>query len=170
MQGSIGDDHYEVDGLDISCGAGTSQCSYLDDGAYSEASLSSVGGSADVMARCVTMNMISKEGGNTLHGMGLGLYSGETFYTTNYSDKLKDSGLLSPATLKKIWDYNWNIGGPIVQDRLWFFYSQRNWGLDNLFAETFNEPGIPKQGAILFTNHMASYMGRLTAQAARTTS
>ena len=45
MQGSIGDDHYEVDGLDISCGAGTSQCSYLDDGAYSEASLSSVGGS-----------------------------------------------------------------------------------------------------------------------------
>ena len=140
---------------------------YLDDGAYQEASLSAVGGSAEVMASGVTMNMIPKEGGNTFRGMGLALYSDKSLYDSNFTDDLLQRGLLTPASLEKIWDYNWNIGGPLMQDRLWFFYSQRNWGVNNLFPETFNEPGIPKQGPILYSNHMGSYLLRGTAQVSR---
>ena len=43
--------------------------------------------------------------------MGLALYSGKSLYTTNYSDELKNSGLLTPPELQDLWDYNYNIGG-----------------------------------------------------------
>lgn len=44
------------------------------------------------------------------------------------------------------------------------FYSQRNWGVNTLYPDTFAQPGIPTLGPVLYSNHMGSYLLRMTAQ------
>jgi hypothetical protein len=39
--------------------------------------------------------------------------------------------------MEKIWDVNPSFGGPIKKDKLWFFFSYRNWGFDNRVAGLF---------------------------------
>ena len=36
-------------------------------------------------------------------------------------------GLIPPLKLKKIYDFNPALGGPIKKDTLWFFVSERAW-------------------------------------------
>ena len=46
----------------------------------------------------------------------------------NFTQELKDAGLRSPSELKKVWDVNLAVGGPIKRDRLWFFATTRTQG------------------------------------------
>ena len=46
-----------------------------------------------------------------------------SFQGNNYSQDLKDRGLTTPNSLKKAYDVNGPVGGPIKKDKLWFFVS-----------------------------------------------
>ena len=46
----------------------------------------------------------------------------------NYTADLKARGLLTPGALTKLWDYNGALGGPVKQDRVWFFLQVRDEG------------------------------------------
>ena len=39
--------------------------------------------------------------------------------------------------LLKVWDPSFAFGGPIKQDKLWFFTAHRYWGVDRLLANTY---------------------------------
>jgi hypothetical protein len=67
------------------------------------------------------MNIVTKQGGNRFSG---------TFFLSGTGDKLQGdnlegSGLTATNSIKKLWDINPSIGGPIVRDRLWFFGTYR---------------------------------------------
>ena len=47
---------------------------------------------------------------------------------SNYSDELKDAGLSTPGKLLKQWDYTGGVGGPIKQDRIWYYVTVRDEG------------------------------------------
>ena len=47
---------------------------------------------------------------------------------SNYTEELKAAGLTAATPLIKIYDYNGAVGGPIQQDRLWFFLTARTQG------------------------------------------
>jgi carboxypeptidase family protein len=75
----------------------------------------------------VLANMIPKSGGNDFHGSILGNGSGPDLQSTNITQRLIDRG--NPATaassLKKLYDVNGALGGPIMRDKLWFYYTSR---------------------------------------------
>ena len=60
-----------------------------------------------------------------------------SFQGNNYSEDLKDRGLTTPNSLKKAYDVNGSVGGPIVRDKLWFFVSARRQVNDTYFADLY---------------------------------
>ena len=60
----------------------------------------------------------------------------------------------------KLWNLNASLAGPIIRDRLWFFFSYRDWGNNKYLANTFNPDGT--QG--IDDNHLYGSTTRLTYQ------
>jgi carboxypeptidase family protein len=167
-QGSlINDMQWQIDGLNASSGlsTGLTSSAYQDNGAFQEITYATVAGTAEAQASGVIVNMIPKDGGNAVKGSGLALFSNSSLYSSNYSDALKQQGLLNPGNVEGLWDYNVSVGGPIKRDRLWFFESTRWWGTDKLIPNTFNEPGVPPQGQYRYISRLTGYLVRLTEQA-----
>ena len=74
----------------------------------------------------VLMNIIPRTGGNTFRGSALVTGSGPSLQSSNITQRLKDRGLTTASsTLKKLYDLNGAFGGPIKQDKVWFYYTSR---------------------------------------------
>ena len=86
------------------------------------------GGSAEMQAGGVVMNIVPKEGGNIFSGQGYIGHTAGAWIADNYSDRLQRAGTTRAADFNKLFDYSGSIGGPILQDRIWFHESIRYWG------------------------------------------
>ena len=77
----------------------------------------------------VQLNMIPKDGGNVLSGTANIAYSGPDLQSNNINDELIARGLDSStrglASIKKFIEGTGGLGGPIKQDRLWFYGAAR---------------------------------------------
>jgi hypothetical protein len=82
----------------------------------------------------VQINAIPKEGGNTFHGQFLTNYTDHNFQNNNLTQALRDQGITNANSVDRVWDENLAVGGPIRQDRLWFFAAQRYWGSNEYIA------------------------------------
>jgi hypothetical protein len=49
---------------------------------------------------------------------------------SNYSDELQARGLSVPGVIRQVWDFNLGIGGPLLRDRVWFFTTAREEGME----------------------------------------
>jgi carboxypeptidase family protein len=74
----------------------------------------------------VRINLVPKEGGNRYSGFLFANFSNSALQSDNLTDDLIARGLTSVNKINKLWDVNPAIGGPIKQDRLWFFFSFRH--------------------------------------------
>jgi hypothetical protein len=83
------------------------------------------------------VNMIPKTGGNSFahHFYGSGMSGG--MQSSNYTQALKDLGMLSPQKTNYLWDVSLSSGGPIKKDRLWFFYTTNYMGSGNSLPGMF---------------------------------
>jgi hypothetical protein len=120
------------------------------------------------------VNLIPKEGGNVLSGSSFLSYTNSSWQGDNVTQELKDKGLRTGDTVAYIYDTNFSLGGPIVQDKLWFFGSFRDVGNANRIANSFySSTGKPVSTATLPTSgkpgeydqHVQNYTARLTYQA-----
>ena len=108
--------------------------------AMQEMTVNTSGADASMAGGGVQINYVPRDGGNTFKG--LLFYSGAngSMQGSNYSSGSKDAvtgacspveslycrGLTTqPGALKQVYDFNPGYGGPIVKDRLWFFFSAR---------------------------------------------
>ena len=85
------------------------------------------GGTAEVQSGGVVLTLIPKEGGNVFSGQGYAGYTAGGWMADNTTPQLKALGV-NIGELDQIYDYSKSIGGPIVQDKLWFHNSFRWWG------------------------------------------
>ena len=86
----------------------------------------------------VIMNAIPKAGGNTFSGSLLANGSGPGLQGSNVTDDLQARGLQGASTtLKKLYDINGAIGGPIKQDRVWFYATSRYFTNEYYLASRF---------------------------------
>jgi hypothetical protein len=69
------------------------------------------------------VNYIPREGGNVFSGGLVVNGSHPSWQADNMTPALRAAGLFDPQTLKRLYTVNPNIGGPIMQDRLWFFFN-----------------------------------------------
>jgi len=96
----------------------------------SEAVITTSGGLAEAETSGMILNVIPRDGGNQFRASFLLNGANGSMQSSNYTEELKQRGLGSPAKLMKIYDVNPQGGGPILRDRLWFYWTERFWGND----------------------------------------
>ena len=92
---------------------------------YDEVNLSFSGQMPESGTNGVIMNAIPKSGGNTFHGSLLANGSAPSLQGSNVNDRLRARGASDTDSLKKLYDINGAIGGPIKRDKLWFYFTSR---------------------------------------------
>jgi len=149
--GSASDKVIEMDGLRLGLLTGGSAYASTgisaNDASTQELSFEIGGNSASSGGGGVTVNIVPKEGGNRFSASLFGNFSTHALTSDNFYEsdgvtplpKFKSTGALAPDAMKQIYDTSASLGGPIKQDRLWFFTSQRWWGFQNYKSSAFYE-------------------------------
>ena len=104
---------------------------YMDFGSAEEISVDTAAMGAEVGGGGgANINVIPKSGGNSLKGNVFYSTTGKGYWDhftgNNITDDLRAQGVTDP-TLRKLRDFNVDVGGPIMRDRLWYFGSFRNY-------------------------------------------
>ncbi|PYR67162.1 MAG: hypothetical protein DMF88_13755, partial [Acidobacteria bacterium] len=85
-----------------------------------------VGGlTAEAVGSGLQLNFVPKDGGNTFKGSILTDFGHRKLQGNNINDSLRARGATVPATIRKLYDVTGALGGPIRQNRVWFFASGR---------------------------------------------
>src|SRR5215470_6045249 len=119
----------QIDGMNVGSafnGGGVAGFGYPI-GESSEIQVTIAGGLGETDRGGPAFNMVPKTGGNKFSGTGFVSTAGKWSQGDNLNDTLKSYGLNIP-TLRKNWDTNFALGGPLVRDRLWFFNNLRSYG------------------------------------------
>jgi hypothetical protein len=96
------------------------------------------GQSAETGTNGVIMNAIPRAGGNSFSGSVLANGSGPDLQGSNVTADLQARGLAgASSTLKKLYDLNGSIGGPIKQDKVWFYFTSRYFTNEYYLASRF---------------------------------
>jgi hypothetical protein len=157
-----GDFSIEIDGMNISTILRTGEIAglYHNQGSFEDMVYQVVSGSAESQTAGVRVNMVSKDGGNRFSGEAIVTYSNEHLQSDNNDAHLRSLGLTVPPNLRDLRDFNFSLGGPILKDRLWFFFSPRVWGASNYVLNNYNADGTPARD---HTN-ITAFTTRITAQ------
>ncbi len=88
---------------------------------FEEMAFNYSGNSAEFETGGVSINMIPREGANAFSGTVHTSFSFPALLANNLDDDLRSRGLESATELEENWSINPSVGGPIVEDRIWFF-------------------------------------------------
>jgi hypothetical protein len=129
------DSKSKVDGMDYntlqgSAGAG-SRDYHPNMMAYGEVNLGLGAQTAESETGGVVQNFVPKEGANRFSATGIVAYANSHFQSGNLTSDLQARGLTDDGGIDRIWDYGASVGGPIQQDKLWFYVAARSWGARN---------------------------------------
>ena len=150
---------------------------------FQEVVVETGGMSAERATGGVQMNIVPKDGGNTLSGSFSTSHSRPSWQADNLTSELQQRGLTFASSLKQHYDTGGALGGPIIRDKLWFYnayrfganqqYQQGNYfnklqdinvSTDPVYKVTFYEPDLDRPG---FTDdYYRDFSLRLTWQAA----
>ena len=117
--------------------------SYFNDAMNQEISYQTSGISADTSGGGIRLNMIPREGGNRFSGAFTGSLRPGEWQADNLSERHRARGLLSGSQIDRISDVTIAQGGPIRQDRLWFFGTARSFSVNNFVPNTVFDDGRP---------------------------
>ena len=106
-------------------------------GSAQEVTFQITGGLGEAATGGPQMNLVPRTGGNQVRGYVFGSWAGEGWQGNNLSAEQQAGGLREIGKIVKNWDANGAIGGPIVRDKLWYFWTIRNTGSRNKVAGIF---------------------------------
>jgi hypothetical protein len=131
-----------LDGIQFNgmCGDGQVQ-SYANNQNFEEIVFQTAGAGADVSSGGVRQNMVSRRGGNDLHGSIAVMGSNGSWQSNNLTQDLVNRGLTLPNKLSSSYDIEGGAGGKIVRDKLWFFAAARRISVNPFVADTFYPDG-----------------------------
>jgi hypothetical protein len=131
MRGGPGNEgRLTVDGLSLGASLNGTGVSYTvaDIGNAQEVVFTLAGGLGESEVAGPAMNVVPRQGGNRFSGSFFANGANDSFQGTNLTPELVRAGLPVAQQMKKIWDVNGAVGGPILKDRLWFFSAARYQG------------------------------------------
>jgi len=155
-----GDTVQTVEGMRLNnlCANGAYSGVYWNDQSFQEISYVTGADSAEMGQGGMRVNMVPKDGGNSFHGVVFGNYAPKSWASDNCNSPGFVGGVAQPCTrtelygdttfnannkltnvsvIDKIWDFNPGVGGPIAQDRAWFYATFRYWGVNKTVPGTF---------------------------------
>jgi hypothetical protein len=119
-----------VDGLNISNPPGGNQPPNFtaDIGNATEVTMTTSGGLGEMETAGLTMNIVPKQGGNTMSGLFAVSGFSKGMQSDNFTDELKARGATQPTPVYHVYDINGAVGGPILKDKVWYYMSVREQG------------------------------------------
>lgn len=106
-----------------------------DSGTIEELQLETTGLGAESGSGSTALNAIPKSGSNIFRGTIDGYFSNAAMHGSNLTDEIKAFGITGAAEVQKIYRIGAQLGGPIMQDKIWFFAAIGRWG------SRVNQPG-----------------------------
>jgi hypothetical protein len=130
-----------VDGLitNGTMGDGAVQA-YHNEAMIQEAVYQTAGGSAETITGGLNMNLVPKDGGNRFSGGTKATKSPKQWQGNNLTDNLRSKGVSAVDKIDDFWEFNVEQGGPILQNKLWFYAAFRHARYDKPIANTFYTP------------------------------
>ena len=101
--------------------SGISSSFFLNQAIVQETSIQTGGAAAEQEFGGVQPNVIPKEGGNAFSGYLYASYTNDKMQSDNLTDEYRAHGLTGVNKNKLIYDFNPAFGGPLRQNKLWFF-------------------------------------------------
>jgi hypothetical protein len=145
-----------IEGLRLNnlCAQGAYSGVYWNDASFEEISYITGADSAEMGQGGMRVNMVPRDGGNQFHGQLFANYAGEGFGSDNCDSPgvgvacsrsnltgsttfNRNNSLTNVSKIEKIWDVNPSGGGPILRDRLWFYYTFRHWGTEKTVPDSY---------------------------------
>jgi carboxypeptidase family protein len=117
--------------------------SYFNDAMNQEVAYQTSGIGAETSAGGVRLNLIPREGGNKFTGDLKSAFRPHQWQGDNVGSRLQSLGVKpnSGNGIDRIIDATVSEGGPIKQDKLWFFGSGRYFSVNNFIANTVQDDG-----------------------------
>jgi Carboxypeptidase regulatory-like domain/TonB-dependent Receptor Plug Domain len=120
------DASWTMDGIEITDMAATGASpTYFNFDNFEEIQVSTAGNDIKSRTGGMGLNLVVKRGTNSFSGTVRGYFDNEAMEGSNVPDELKAQGV-TPETAdhnKQISDYGFDVGGPIIKDKAWFFGS-----------------------------------------------
>ncbi|MGH9323584.1 MAG: TonB-dependent receptor [Vicinamibacteria bacterium] len=153
---------FSVDGLKVNWpgGEGGATMQYYDFAMYEEYNFQTSSQSAEVDVPGVYMNMVTKSGGNQFSSDNTFYFENDALQADNIDAELEAQGIQQGNPIDIAYDWNSTLGGPIVQDKAWFFGSLRWWRMDQFQTGASNPDG----SQAIDDNRIRNFMGKVTYQ------
>ena len=129
--GQSGDQWPMLEGVFAATSVNSASGTHYDFNAVEEGRFQTSANQVDNPMRGVGINLVMKSGGNAYHGMGEFSDTNYHFEGSNISDVLRAQGVVRIPKLFTRRDEGGQLGGKIVQDKLWFFADMRYRKVDN---------------------------------------
>jgi hypothetical protein len=132
------DNAVQVDGMSVNGieGDGAIQ-NYFNQDMFEEMTYQTSALGAEVQSSGVRLNMIPKDGSNTLKGSVFLSHTPGDWQSDNFTRELAAGGLRAPNRVERIFDQNLGLGGPLMRDHIWFYGTFRRWGVDQTITDSF---------------------------------
>jgi len=101
--------------------------------AFDQISVAAGGNDIGMATGGVGINFVTKRGTNSFHGGANGYFTHDDLQSSNLPDELRNDTRLQGSDkadhMQQLADYNFELGGPILKDKLWFWGS---WGREDI--------------------------------------
>ena len=152
---------YNIDGATVNWpgGGGGATMMYYDQGMFEEVNYMTSAIPAETLAGGVSINMVTKDGGNMWKGNARYNFANDGLQGENWAatQKLNPTFLGNPT--KKTYDLNLSGGGALVQNKLWINGTIRKWVVNKLVSAK-NDNG----SQALDDNDLKNYSGKIVGQ------
>ena len=120
------DASWTMDGIEITDMAATGASpTYFNFDNFEEIQVSTAGNDIKSRTGGMGLNLVVKRGTNSFSGMFRGYFDNESMESDNVPDELAATGITHETSdhNKQISDYGFDVGGPIIKDKAWFYGS-----------------------------------------------
>jgi len=158
--GQTGESWQLLEGVFAATAVNSASGTHYDFNAVEEGRFQTSGNNVETPKRGMAVNLVMKSGGNSFHGMGE--YSGTNFHfqSDNIGPELKAQGVVSRPKLITRKDGGGNLGGKLIENKLWFFADLRYRQIKNEIPFAVSETG----GMVLRPQHQFFQVYKLSEQ------
>jgi hypothetical protein len=122
--GNTGNNKWALDGVDITDMSATGASPiYYDFDMMQEMQVTTGGADASQQTGGVGINFVTRSGTNRFRGSGRVYNTNDRFEADNVTDEIRAQGAGSGAPIQNINDFGFEVGGPILKDKLWYWGS-----------------------------------------------
>ena len=146
--GNTGNNKWALDGVDITDMSATGASPiYYDFDMMQEMQVTTGGADASQQTGGVGINLVTRSGTNRFKGSGRVYNTNDKFEADNVTDEIRAQGAGSGAPIQNINDFGFEVGGPILKDKLWYWGSYGKQDIKVGVVEFLQaDTGVPSRG------------------------